>query len=309
MSKLRVFISSVQKELENERLAVLSLISTDSFLQAHCEPVLYEFEPASPAKAAEECLALLNGCDICLTIIWKEYGYAVDGISITRQEYRSAKSKKLPVLAFIKGDGSLTREAGTAEFIKEISKDGIKYKRFGNLLELLKEVRAALLKILKERFSIEPTSDENKIAEQTLKATSDFELQALKRLRWEDLDHATARRMISSAEKKKAPEISEDDLLRDLLARGLVWSDPDTTGHYATAAGIVLFARDPSVVFPHCRILADAYRGVEPDGDPTDHTDIREPMPLAIEKALAFIDRNTRHPIRVVGLNRVRLDE
>lgn len=309
MSKLRVFISSVQKELENERLAVLSLISTDSFLQAHCEPVLYEFEPASPGKAIEECLALLNTCDICLTIIWKEYGHAVDGISVTRQEYRLARSKSLPILAFIKGDGSVPREAGTTEFIKEISKDGLKYKRFGNLLDLLKEVRAALLKILKEQFSIEPTSDENKIAEQTLKATSDFELQALKRLRWENLDHATARRMIASAEKKKAAEISEDDLLRNLLARGLVWSDPDTTGHYATAAGIVLFARDPSAVFPHCRILADAYHGIEPDGDPADHTDIREPMPLAIEKALAFIERNTRHPIRVVGLNRIRLDE
>src|SRR5471032_1348356 len=40
-----------------------------------------------------------------------------------------------------------------------------------------------------------------------------------------------------------------------------------------TAAGIVLLARDPSIVFPHCRILADAYRGAEPDGDPMDHTD------------------------------------
>jgi ATP-dependent DNA helicase RecG len=44
MSKLRVFISSVQKELENERLTVLSLISTDAFLQVHCEPVLYELQ-------------------------------------------------------------------------------------------------------------------------------------------------------------------------------------------------------------------------------------------------------------------------
>jgi predicted HTH transcriptional regulator len=304
-----VFISSAQKELENERLAVLSLISTDAFLQTHCEPVLYEFEPASPEKAVEECLARLNQCDICLTIIWKEYGHAIDGISITHQEYRLAKSKRLPVLAFIKGDGSIPRETGTSDFIKEIVKDGIKYKRFGNLFELYKEVRASLLKILKERFSIEPTSDENKIAEQTIKATSDFELHALKRLRWEALDHGIARRMIASAEKKRAQEISEDDLLGNLLARGLVWSDPDTTGHYATAAGIVLFARDPSAVFPHCRILADAYRGVEPDGDPADHTDLRDPMPLAIEKALAFIDRNTRHPIRVVGLNRIRIDE
>ncbi|MCI0533980.1 MAG: DUF4062 domain-containing protein [Verrucomicrobiales bacterium] len=309
MSKLRVFVSSVQKELENERLGVLSLISTDAFLQAHCEPVLYEFEPASSEKATQECLALLNKCEICLTIIWKEYGHAIDGISITRQEYRLARSKGLPVLTFIKGDGSVQREQGTSDFIKEIGKDGLKYKRFGNLLELLREVRVALLKILKERFAIEPTSDENEIAEQTITATSDFELQALKRLRWEELDHETARKMVANVQQKEVRDISEANLLRDLLARGLVWNDANTGEHFATAAGIVLLARDPSAVFPHCRILADAYRGAEADGDPADHTDFREPMPLAIEKAIAFIERNTRHPIRIVGLNRVRLDE
>ena len=63
------------------------------------------------------------------------------------------------------------------------------------------------------------------------------------------------------------------------------------------------------MVFPQCRILADAYRSTEPDGDPRDHEDIRAPMPLAIDRAIAFIDRNTRHPMRIVGLDRVRLDE
>ena len=91
--------------------------------------------------------------------------------------------------------------------------------------------------------------------------------------------------------------------------RGLVWHEPASAEHYATAAGIVLLARDPSAVFPQCRILADAYRGAEPDGDPRDHEDIRGPMPLAIERAIEFIDRNTRHPMRIVGLDRVRLDE
>jgi predicted HTH transcriptional regulator len=309
VSKLRVFISSVQKELENERLGVLSVISTDPFLQAHCEPVLYEFEPASSKKAVEECLALLGKCDICLTIIWREYGYAIDDVSITRQEYRLAKSKKLPILAFIKGDASVQREQGTAEFIKKISKDGLKYKRFGNLLELLKEVRIAPVKILKEHFAVEPTSDEDEIAEQNLEAASDFETKTLKRLRWEDLDHETVKRLVASAEKKAPREFSTDALLRNLLARGLIWNDADSGEHYATAAGIVLLARDPSIVFPHCRILADAYRGAEPDGDPADQTDFREPMPLAIERAIAFVERNTRHPIRIVGLNRVRLDE
>jgi ATP-dependent DNA helicase RecG len=32
-------------------------------------------------------------------------------------------------------------------------------------------------------------------------------------------------------------------------------------------------------------------------------------MPPAIDRAIAFIDRNTRHPIKIVGLNRVRIDE
>ena len=32
-------------------------------------------------------------------------------------------------------------------------------------------------------------------------------------------------------------------------------------------------------------------------------------MPVAIEQAIAFVERNTRHPIRIVGLDRVRLDE
>jgi predicted HTH transcriptional regulator len=32
-------------------------------------------------------------------------------------------------------------------------------------------------------------------------------------------------------------------------------------------------------------------------------------MPLAVERAMVFVDRNTRHPMRIVGLNRIRMDE
>jgi len=42
---LRIFVNSVQKELEDERLIVQNLVSTDPFLSAHCVPVLYELEP------------------------------------------------------------------------------------------------------------------------------------------------------------------------------------------------------------------------------------------------------------------------
>jgi predicted HTH transcriptional regulator len=111
------------------------------------------------------------------------------------------------------------------------------------------------------------------------------------------------------AEGKNASDLSPDETQAGAALRGLIWHESGSGEHYATAAGIVLLGKDPSAVFPQCRILADAYRGKEADGDPGDQEDIRGPMPVAIDRAIAFVDRNTRHPMRVVGLNRVRLDE
>ncbi len=307
--RLRVFVSSVQKELEDERLIVQNLVNTDSFLSAHCVPVLYEFEPASPDKALEGCLKALDTCQIYVLIVAVQYGSLVGDLSVTHAEYRRAKAKKLPVLAFIKGDRNVKREEATDAFLREIDADGPKYKRFGNVIELQKEVRAALVKFLKDSLGIIPSGDENEIAQQTIEATSTFESQPLNRIRWTELDHSVVRRLVALAENRNPNDLVAPDLLSGASLRGLIWQDSSSGEHYATAAGIVLLAKDPSAVFPQCRILADAYRGAEADGDPRDHEDIRGPMPLAVDRALAFIDRNTRHPMKVVGLNRVRLDE
>ena len=306
---LHIFVSSVQKELEDERLIVQNLVNTDPFLSAHCVPVLYEFEPAYPAKAMDDCLQCLDDCNVYLLIVGVEYGTIVGDLSITHAEYRRAKEARLPILAFIKGDRRAKREEGTAKLLAELDTHGLKYKRFGNVIELQKEVRAALVKLLQKQYGISPTSDEDKIAEQTIEATSGFESQPLTRLRWQDLDNEVLRTLLATAENRNDETLSNADLLAGASARGLVWRDQGSGETYATAAGIVLLAKDPSMVFPHCRILADAYRSTEPDGDPRDHEDIRAPMPLAIDRAIAFIDRNTRHPMRIVGLDRVRLDE
>ena len=82
-AKLRLFVSSVQKELEDERLIVQNLVNTDSFLSAHCVPVLYEFEPASPDKALEGCLNSLDECQVYVLIVGTQYGDPVGALSIT----------------------------------------------------------------------------------------------------------------------------------------------------------------------------------------------------------------------------------
>lgn len=305
----RLFVSSVQKELEDERLIIQNLVNTDPFLSAHCVPILYEYEPASPDRALEGCLKALDCCQVYLLIIGVQYGSFVGELSITHTEYRRARDRNLPILAFIKGKRDMNREQGTGVFLQELDDDGFKYKRFGNVIELQKEVRSSLVKLLKDRFGIAPTSDENAIAEQNIEATSVFESQLLTRIRWKDLDHDVARQLMASAEGRKPDELSSEDLLAGAMLRGLVWVSPELNEYYSTAAGVVLLAKDPSAVFPQCRVLADVYRGSEPDGEPRDHEDIRGPMPLVIDRAVSFIDRNTRHPMKVVGLNRVRFDE
>lgn len=306
---LRVFVSSVQKELEDERLIVQNLLNTDPYLSAHCTPVLYEYEPASSVRSREGCLESLDSCQVYVLIVGIQYGSSVAGLSVTHAEYRRAREKGLPLLVFIRGERHVKREKGTAALLAEIDADGPKYKRFGNVIELQKEVRAALVKLLKERFGIVPTTDENEIAQQTIEATSPFESQPLDCIPWRDLDHNVARRLLAGATGRDGKSFSDEELLDGAALRGLIWYEPTSGEHFATAAGIVLLASDPSAVFPQCRILADTYRGTEADGKPRDHEDIRAPMPDAVERALAFIDRNTRHPMRVVGLNRVRMDE
>lgn len=88
------------------------------------------------------------------------------------------------------------------------------------------------MRLLKEQFGISPSSDEDHVAQQTIEATSTFEAQPLSRIRWQDLDHSVARRLVSVAESRKPEELSEQGLLVGGLLRGLIWHEPGSGEHY-----------------------------------------------------------------------------
>jgi len=73
MSKLRVFVSSAQKELEHERAAVAQLISVDPFLLKHCEAVLYDKEPpvGRPNQKAYPASEESEGQKQCSAAVWQ----------------------------------------------------------------------------------------------------------------------------------------------------------------------------------------------------------------------------------------------
>jgi len=96
--KLRVFVSSVQKELEHERAAVAQLISFDPFLLKHCEAVLYDKEPPAGRPNPKAYLDCLRSCQIYLLMFDVEYGRPAGDLSATHEEYRLAQETKLPTL-------------------------------------------------------------------------------------------------------------------------------------------------------------------------------------------------------------------
>ena len=82
MIHLKVFISSVQKELRQERIAVGSYLATDDFLRECTVPRIYEDYPQPLRPNPKGYLDLLRTCQIYLLIVGSEYGPdAGDGIS------------------------------------------------------------------------------------------------------------------------------------------------------------------------------------------------------------------------------------
>ncbi len=306
--RIRVFISSVQKELADERMALQILLSTDPFLSTHCVPVLFEDAPAPLHPDPQAYLSTLKDCQVYLAIVWKQYGNRFERLSATHHEYRLAQQLKLPTLVTIKGDRKLERDSGTCAFFDEICADGHTYDRFSDTEQLQETVRNRLIKHIKDTYDIEPTSDQETSAHETILVASRFERQRLDLMPWEDADTNLATRIAAMAEEKEPSEMTPEDVRKALWQRGYLWRD-DQNRYYATAAGILLFSFDPSACFVHVRIQASAYAGEERTPEPQDHCTIRKPLTEAIDEAVSFVNRNTRHPLRVVGLKRVKVDE
>jgi ATP-dependent DNA helicase RecG len=305
---IRIFVSSVQKELDPERSAISGLISSDQFLLEHCEAILFDKEPISRKKASKPYLDLLGTCQIYLLLINREYGMPHGDLSATHHEYRHAQVRKLPTLVFVKGSEDRTRAPRTREFFAEIKKDGYTYKRFVDRLDLRVEVRAAIIKLLKEDFNLSPSANEARSGEETLEATSSFESR-MTDASIKDLDIQAVNQWLKNTGAISTGKPVIAVIEQSLRTRGLMWHDQKANVFRSLASGIVFFGKNPAIRFPQCKIMLDAYRGNEIDPRPLDQDTLSLPAPVAIERVIEFVQKNTRHPPVIKGIRRIMLDE
>ena len=76
MKRQVVFVSSVQKELAEERLAVRDFVRGDPLLRRFFDVWLFEDQPASDRRADQIYLDRIDHCGLYIGLLGREYGVA-----------------------------------------------------------------------------------------------------------------------------------------------------------------------------------------------------------------------------------------
>ena len=99
-----VFISSVQKELAEERRALKDYIEGDALLRRFFDVFLFEDLPAADRRADDVYLDRVDHCGLYLGLFGDQYGYEdAEGLSPTEREFDRATEQGKTRLIYVKG--------------------------------------------------------------------------------------------------------------------------------------------------------------------------------------------------------------
>lgn len=88
---MKIFLSSVQKELDEERRAVKAFIENDPLLRRFFSVFLFENLPAIDQRADAVYLAEVDRCAVYLGLFGNDYGFEDnEGLSPTEREFDRA---------------------------------------------------------------------------------------------------------------------------------------------------------------------------------------------------------------------------
>ena len=145
-TRLKIFISSVQKEFAQIRLDLKSFLLGNAVLHRFVVAVfLFEDLPAKDRRADQVYLEEVERCDIYLGIFGYEYGYEDDnGVSPTEHEYNHATRLKKTRLIYVWGTDEKKRAPKMRQLVSKASSQLIR-RRVDDVSALTSEVYASLV--------------------------------------------------------------------------------------------------------------------------------------------------------------------
>jgi predicted HTH transcriptional regulator len=149
--RLKIFISSVQKEFAQERKAVRDFLRGDPLLRRFFDVFLFEDVPAKDRRADELYLDEVEKASIYIGIFGNEYGIPdARGLSPTHREFLRATELQKHRLIFVKGADGEDRDLKMIELIKEAEAQLVR-RRFSTASELVSGVYASLIDYLADK--------------------------------------------------------------------------------------------------------------------------------------------------------------
>ena len=150
MNPLRIFISSVQGELAEERAALRDYVRGDPLIRRFFEVFLFEDASASDRRPDQLFLDEVDRCDVYVGLFGLDYGNEdEEGVSPTEREFDRATAVGVHRLIFVKGSDD-ARHPKMQALVRK-AQAGLIRKRFHTTAELVAGLYAALVEYLEGR--------------------------------------------------------------------------------------------------------------------------------------------------------------
>lgn len=225
MATASLFISSVQKELQEERRAMKAFVEGDPLLRRYFTAFLFEDLPASDRRADEVYLEEVDRCAIYIGLFGQEYGFEDGkGVSPTEREFDRATAKGKPRLIFVKGMDDRARHPKMRALIRKAGGQLIR-RRFDSVPELTAGLYASLVEHL-ERSG--------------LLRTRPFDATACPLATLADISEEKVKWFLVRARRERRFALEENTPMAEVLAH-LNLLDAGQPTH----AAVLLFGRDP----------------------------------------------------------------
>jgi ATP-dependent DNA helicase RecG len=225
-ARLKIFVSSVQKEFEPTRRDLKAFLMGDAVLRRFVSEVfLFEELPAGDRRADEVYLEAVGRCDIYLGLFGYEYGNPdSDGISPTEREFDHATRHHKTRLIYVWGSAESRRAPAMKKLVHKASGELIR-RRIEDFSALTSEVYASLVDHLDRHGALRvPPFDTSACDPATLKELS------RKRIDW----------FLETARRERGFPLKANTATKALLTHlNLVENDRPTN------AAVLLFGTNP----------------------------------------------------------------
>jgi ATP-dependent DNA helicase RecG len=240
---MKIFVSSVQNELAEERRAVKSFIESDPLLRRFFSVFLFEDLPASDRRADAVYIAEVDRSDLYIGIFGYEYGFEdAEGVSPTEREFERATETGKSRLIFVKGSDDQNRKPKIQSLIHKAGQQLIR-RRFAGIPELTAALYSSLVDHLERCGAIQ---------------SRPFEERPCPDATLEDINVHAVSDFIRLARFERQFPLPDNTPVTDLLAHLHLFS-----GDHPTNAAILLFGRDPQRFLPAAEVRCMHFHGTE----------------------------------------------